>query len=242
MEAKKGSEILNDVGYSKKFLTSARELTAAIIGDLITLSGDDCESYRYGSKEVSCKCGYVRTGSALIEEAGSVSKSISNSLVAIHFILSELDRLVCRARLPELPSGELSELEAMGRDLSEGFAKHAAFSLKYGSRPLQGELVEIEFSDGDLGKISFPSKVLSPLILGPLSFLTREELVKTEITISTTRMQLEEYDRELESFSKSLVEREAQVEVKIQNEAASFTSPSELALIVEKLGITPRAA
>lgn len=240
MEAKKGSEILDCFGYSEKCSTSLRELIAGVISDFITRPLDCGEYYRTSSEE--SRGGYVHPTSVALNEASKISQGISDSLASIHFVLSELERLVCRARLPELPSGELSELEAMGRELSEGFAKHAAFSLTDGRRPLQGEVVDIQLKGQDLGKISFPSKVLSPLILGPLSFSTREELLQTEITLCATRSQLYEYYREVELFSKAIAEGEIRVDIVIQNEAASVTSPCELELIIEKLGITARAA
>ena len=241
MEPKKGSEILHGFEYSRKFSTSLRELIAVVIGDYISQPADCYEYYRISSEEIRGKGLYAHPTSAALNESSKISKDISDSLASIHFILSELERLVCRARLPEFPSGELSELEAMGRELSEGFAKHAAFSLKDGRRPLQGEVVDIQLKGHDLGKISFPSKVLSPLILGPLSFSTREELLQTEITLSATRSQLYEYYREGESFSKAIAEGEIRVDVVIQNEAASVISPCELELIIQKLGITARA-
>jgi hypothetical protein len=240
MEAKKGSEILHCFGYSEKCSTLHRELIAGVISNFITRPVDCGEYYRTSSEESSG--GYVHPTSVALNEASKICQGISDSLASIHFVLSELERLVYRARLPELPSGELSELEAMGRELSEGFAKHADFSLKDRRRPLQGEVVDIQLKDHDLGKISFPSKVLSPLILGPLFFSTREELLQTEITLSATRSQLYEYYREVESFSKALAEGEIRVDTTIQNEAASVTSPCELELIIQKLGITARAA
>jgi hypothetical protein len=225
--------------YSKNWSKSVGELIAGTISDYITLLEQDREYDQFHREESRDSAFYVHPKLLALKEAKSVRKSISDSLISIHFILSELERLICRARLPELSSGELSELEAMGRELAEGFAKHTTLSLKDGRRPFQGDVVEVELSHFDLGKSSFPLKALGPLILGSLFFSTREELLKTELTISAARKQLKEYYREAESFSKALAKCEVRVEVEIENEAASVTSPRELAIIVEKFRITP---
>jgi len=240
MEAKSGSEILSSFEYSKKCSVSVKKLVAGIVRDSLTQPRENGECFQDNNVKNQGSCSNANPGDASLNEAKFASKLISYSLSGINLILCELARLVCRARLPGLPTGELSELDAMGRELSEGFAKHATCSLKDGRRPLQGEVVEIDVSDCYFGKISFTSKVLSPLILGPLLFSNREELHKTEIALSQARRQLNEYSREAESFANAIADSGLRFAIGIENNAASLSLAYEPDLVICKLSVSPK--
>ena len=242
MEAKTGSETLCSFEYSKKCLVSVKRLVAGIIRNGLTQPRENGECCLNNNLKNQGFCDDANPGSVSLNETKSVNKLISDSLSGINLILCELERLVCRARLPGLPKGELSELDAMGRELSERFAKHATCYLKDGRRPLQGEMVEIDVSDCYVKKISFPSLGLSPLILGPLLFSNREELLKTEIALFQARRQLNEYSREAESFSNAIADSGLRFAIGIENNAASLSLAYELDLIIGKLSISPEIA
>lgn len=163
------------------------------------------------------------------EEA--ISFTIAQSLQSLRAIVSELKRLTLRARLPELPAGELSELDAMAHELLQTFHDQAALRLEGGCRPFQGEVVKLTVPDSESGptELFFPSNKANPLGLEPLSFSTSEELLRTERLLDDVRSQLDFYSDEAKQLTRSIAYHAVQAEVASSNRAASRSSPEDMA-------------
>lgn len=163
------------------------------------------------------------------EEA--ITLTITQSLQSLRAIVSELERLTLRARLPELPAGELSELDAMAHELLQAFRDHAALRLEGGCRPFQGEVAKLTIPDSESGptELFFPSNKATPLRLEPLSFSTPEELLRTERLLDAVRSQLDFYSDEAKQLTRSIAYHAVQAEVASSNRAASRSSPEDIA-------------